>query len=1043
MEEESDFPVFRVLYLFCGQPRKADLRAWLVRLAPKYECTVHVREVDIARSSEDDLAGEDLWNRFFTEVADDKWDCVFLSPPCNTFSRARHLWRRHPGPRPLRSKEYPYGFPWASSINKQTLGQHNFFIIQCKRMAKTAVKAGKFYLWEHPEDLGKIQDTEDTPGSIWQWEELHSLLRETNSVTWAIYQCHFGADTPKPTRLLGNVRKQFPCSGWPCFDANGFYAGPLKKGCGHKFHIRKLIGKTNGVWNTSPSAAYPSRMCKYLAEILLSRFVGGPPGLDSCQVEVDKAPSSEHSKTELITESTTETLADGKEGDSSGEEHPGHHQHYGFNKLCSGQPISSDWDLRRLQLVDGLGLCSPNRWWPSDRFVFQAGDSASLAGSLHDLVRTFVLDQIPDLRKASFELAVGKLVSSPFSAEAIWKVRKSWAQLLPRPGKALEIAERQPFLLEMLSQTLQILGDPDWRILTEETDSFATGVPVGYDKPLPRVTAVFPPKEKHRRLDESTFMEDSANYKSADEMAEKLEDKFREEEQLGRMFPSTLGALKSMFPGEGVLIAPMGALPKPDGGVRPLHDATHHVQVNNAIKYQDQLEYPGPGDAAALVESSRLAKEACFAVSADIQAAHRLVKIRKQDWRLLCCRSHSDSPVVWVNCVGTFGVSSASYWWSRLFSLVGRLVTSVLKREPNLQIVYVDDLHILVWGQHKFLWLWMMIATYEIVGTPFGYHKFKGGLEIPFVGYELDYYRKTIGLSQKRADWLQAFMMELERNKYTVPMRDFNEFLGRLGFVARILVWIKPHLAPLYSWSAALDRGCVATAPKMVRLVIRYLKSQLEALTRRLSSSAPLRAASEEFRTDAKCERGRVVLAGHHLCTKQWFIIEVSPGQAPYLFDKDQESSWASASAELLASLAALQLFGYLEDTGHRRVVPVAVTAGTDNQANEALSKKRSSTAWPLMLINMQLSHHLFRASLQLTLKWRPRDENQEADDLTNGRLENFDRLHQVNASFEMLDLGLLKELWEERSDFLDRDALKTWPVVEAPNVQFQIQSAW
>ena len=206
---------------------------------------------------------------------------------------------------------------------------------------------------------------------------------------------------------------------------------------------------------------------------------------------------------------------------------------------------------------------------------------------------------------------------------------------------------------------------------------------------------------------------------------------------------------------------------------------------------------------------------------------------------------------------------------------MGRLVTSVLKQEPNLQIVYVDDLHILVWGQHKFLWLWMMIATYEIVGTPFGYHKFKGGLEIPFVGYELDYYRKTIGISQKRADWLQAFMMELERNKYTVPMRDFNEFLGRLGFVARILVWIKPHLAPLYSWSAALDRGCVATAPKMVRLVIRYLKSQLEALTRRLSSSAPLRAASEEFRTDAKCERGRVVLAGHHLCTKQWFIIEV------------------------------------------------------------------------------------------------------------------------------------------------------------------------
>lgn len=202
-----------------------------------------------------------------------------------------------------------------------------------------------------------------------------------------------------------------------------------------------------------------------------------------------------------------------------------------------------------------------------------------------------------------------------------------------------------------------------------------------------------------------------------------------------------------------------------------------------------------------------------------------------------------------------------------------------------------------------------MIATYEIVGTPFGYHKFKGGLEILFVGYELDYFRKTIGISLKRAEWLKAFMTELERRRYTLPMRNFKEFLGRLGFVARILVWInppQPHLAPLYSWSAALDRGCVATAPKMVRLVLRYLQLQLEALTRRISSAAPPRTLAEEFRTDAKCEQVRIVLAGHHLVDRRWFVIEVTPDQAPYLFDNNLESSWASASAELLATLAAL-----------------------------------------------------------------------------------------------------------------------------------------
>ena len=78
-------------------------------------------------------------------------------------------------------------------------------------------------------------------------------------------------------------------------------------------------------------------------------------------------------------------------------------------------------------------------------------------------------------------------------------------------------------------------------MLTEEVDSFSSGVPVGYDQPLPRVSAVFPPKERFRKLDDSIFMEDSANYKSADGMSHKLEEKFREEEALGRMYPTTLG----------------------------------------------------------------------------------------------------------------------------------------------------------------------------------------------------------------------------------------------------------------------------------------------------------------------------------------------------------------------------------------------------------------------------------------------------------------------------------------------------------------------
>ena len=65
----------------------------------------------------------------------------------------------------------------------------------------------------------------------------------------------------------------------------------------------------------------------------------------------------------------------------------------------------------------------------------------------------------------------------------------------------------------------------------------------------------------------------------------------------------------------------------------------------------------------------------------------------------------------------------------------------------------------------------------------------------------------------------------------------------------------------------------------------------------------------EQFRTDAKCAQGVVVLGGHHMATGRWFSLRLEPEQAPYLFKPDGESSWASAPAELLATTVALVLF--------------------------------------------------------------------------------------------------------------------------------------
>ena len=71
------------------------------------------------------------------------------------------------------------------------------------------------------------------------------------------------------------------------------------------------------------------------------------------------------------------------------------------------------------------------------------------------------------------------------------------------------------------------------------------------------------------------------------------------------------------------------------------------------------------------------------------------------------------------------------------------------------------------------------------------------------------------------------------------------------------------------------------------------------------------------------------------------------------------------------------------------------------------------------------------KANLRLALRWRPRDENKPADDLTNLKTEDFKVEHRVPLSFSDFDLSLLTKLWEVRSEFLDREGLKRWPVAQ------------
>ena len=403
-------------------------------------------------------------------------------------------------------------------------------------------------------------------------------------------------------------------------------------------------------------------------------------------------------------------------------------------------------------------------------------------------------------------------------------------------------------------------------------------------------------------------------FRGSEAEAEKiLESHFREEEMEGRMKPLSEKEAMRLYPGKELRIAAQGILDKPDGGHRIIHDGTHGVRFNNEIQIMDRLENPGPRELAA-------GERVVFSVNADRTKAHRRVKVRPADWGVQACKTSSSSKVVWLNKTGTFGVASAAYWWSRLMGLLGRHAINLLGNSWVFILIFVDDLHIASGGRQRWRQIWRFIAAMEMVGTPFSYRKFRGGFTSDYVGYWVDYSRFEIGISERRAAWLIEFVKKLEGDQWLIMPRRYKEFHGRLGFTAQVLPWLRPLLAPGYAWLSAINRASTVKVPELVALVCVFIKQKLLDGLRKTPCVAEEVNRGELFRTDAKCERGQIVLGGWLLGADadpkkaDWFSLDISPEQAPWLFKgEDFESSWASTSAELLASLVALKTFDLKE----------------------------------------------------------------------------------------------------------------------------------
>jgi hypothetical protein len=665
-----------------------------------------------------------------------------------------------------------------------------------------------------------------------------------------------------------------------------------------------------------------------------------------------------------------------------------------------GAPRTSQHISGPKAFCDGGGLCSPGRWPPGRR---------RLPGGPSEGLRRCMLESFKEAVNAAsggaddelgfmLKLAAGRFKASPFDDGVLKGLRAKIMSTIDFKPENDKVAEGQVFHLDLLSAVLKALGDPDWGFVS----GIGVGVNLGVDSPLPRTPAVFEEKVRWRLSDDVGPGENTNdNYQSVAPHLDAVRRLFLEEERLGWMVELSEEDARKQY-GDKLFIAALGVVEEKDK-IRVVHDGSNKVHVNHRIKVLDQVRCPGAGELRAILRERAEAGRRSFAILGDVSKAHRRIKVQESDWGYQACQI--DAGKVWLNKVGTYGMNPAAYWWGRLAAAVIVRLPYYLAGKDSLMefLLYVDDWLILATGKEEIILAGAILHLLSALGVPWRWDKCRGGTQVEWIGYWADLWEGRLGLSVRRATWL-AVWMRTQVREGTVDMKDFTAVLGRLCFAMGPLEYLRPFISPLFAWAAAVGAHGRAQVPWSVAFLFEFLSLELEGEGR----VQPIRPIANDlglaFRADAKAE-GQLVRVGGWECMggtvpreARWFSVELTRSSAPWAFSKG-EPFRTIASLELFATLLCVVLFGGSWPTGAAGAV--RLQGLTDNLGNTFALTRLMSSKFPLVVIMAELAAQMQARAMTLNLEWAPRDQNEEADALTNGDFSLFDTKKRVVVDLE------------------------------------------
>ena len=305
----------------------------------------------------------------------------------------------------------------------------------------------------------------------------------------------------------------------------------------------------------------------------------------------------------------------------------------------------------------------------------------------------------------------------------------------------------------------------------------------------------------------------------------------------------------------------------------------------------------------------------------------------------------------------------------------------------------------------------MFLLFMELIGCPLSWHKNVLNPTNSWVGYMVDINSNLAWLPEDKMSVFAGGIRHLADGK---PCdHDWVEsMLGRFQWACKAYPLMNPFLAPLYAWCSKMQPEAKLKPGKLVRYLAHLMLSVLDSDLVPVFPDSKLEVAwgaSDAGASDSKATVGGWFSFKPNPKQSEvfWYAYSLTPSSAPWAFDKVSPKRRISA----LELLGTILLAKFSAKRLGARALGVTLSANTDNQGNSFSLAKKSAKAWPNSALMMELAAHEIHTGARCQVSHVKRASNVWADDLTNGKFQNFCKDLRETTPFEELSFFVFDQL--------------------------------